>query len=216
MAVRTGIFGGSFNPIHKGHIALAEQILQSGLVDEIWLMVSPQNPLKDNHNLWNDQFRLHLARLAANNHPGIKVSDFEFRLPRPSYMYRTLNALEKAYPQRTFTLIIGADNWTCFHKWSHPDEILKKYPIIVYPRKGFPIKASEMPKNTILLDFDLYPISSTEIRQKLKQGEDVSQWLDENVEKECSRLQSQHHSFSNLTVSLSTTNSDAEDTSVSS
>ncbi len=216
MAIRTGIFGGSFNPIHKGHIALAEQILQSGLIDEIWLMVSPQNPLKDNRDLWNDQFRLHLARLAANNHPGIKVSDFEFRLPRPSYMYRTLNALEKAYPQRTFTLIIGADNWTCFHEWSHADEILENYHIIIYPREGFPIKTAELPKNAVLLNLELYPISSSEIRQKLKRGEDISQWLDGNVEKECLKRVFQNGSFSNLTVSPSTTNSGAEDTSVSS
>ena len=137
MAIRTGIFGGSFNPVHKGHIALAEQILQLGLLDEIWLMVSPQNPLKENNDLWDDQFRLQLARLAVAGHPNIQVSDFEFGLPRPSYTYCTLRALKKTYPQHSFTLIIGADNWNCFHKWINYDEILKEYPIIVYPRAGF-------------------------------------------------------------------------------
>ena len=214
MTIRTGIFGGSFNPIHKGHIALAGQIVQSGLVDEIWLMVSPQNPLKENKDLWNDQFRLHLARLAVADCPSIRVSDFEFGLSRPSYTYNTLRALRKAYPQRSFSLVVGADNWNCFHKWMNYDEILKEYPIIVYPRAGFTTNTSEAPKNVAFLHLQLYPVSSTEIRQKLERGEDVSQWLDPNVEKECRKALTQ--SLSKQTVSLSTTKPEASEASVSS
>ena len=190
MAVRTGIFGGSFNPIHKGHILLAEQILQSGMVDELWLMVSPQNPLKENSELWSDKIRLRLARLAVRNHPNIHVSDFEFGLPRPSYMYHTLEELNKTYPKRTFTLVIGADNWACFSDWCHSDDILKKYPIIIYPRNGFSFEQSQLPPNVTLLNTELYPISSTEIRERLQQGKDVSQWLDAEVERECKKLRS--------------------------
>ena len=214
MAIRTGILGGSFNPVHNGHIALAEQILQSGLLDEIWLMVSPLNPLKENKDLWNDQFRLHLAQLAVTGHPGIQASDFEFGLPLPSYTYYTLRTLKKTYPQRLFTLIIGADNWNCFHKWKNYDEILKEYPIIVYPRTGFPTKTPEVPANITFLQLQLYPISSTEIRQKLKQGNDVSLWLDPKVEKECRKVLAQ--SLSKQTVSPSTTKPEAAETSVSS
>ena len=216
MAIRTGIFGGSFNPVHKGHIALAEQILKSGLLDEIWLMVSPQNPLKENNELWDDQFRLHLARLAVAGHPNIQVSDFEFELPRPSYTYFTLRALKKAYPQHLFTLIIGADNWNCFHKWKNYDEILKEYPIIVYPRAGFQAKTPKVPANITFLHLQLYPISSTEIRQKLKQGDDVSPWLDSKVDDECRKALAQNESFSKQTVSASTTNPEADEASVSS
>lgn len=179
--IRTGIFGGSFNPIHKGHTALAEQILKQNLVDELWLVVSPQNPLKKDMQLMDDQTRLELAQLAVKNHPSIKVSDFEFHLPRPSYMTDTLKALRNSYPERNFCLIIGADNWLVFDHWFNYQEILKDYSIIVYARQGFPIDPKTLPQNVHLISPMLYPISSTEIRQNLKEETDVSKWLEPEV-----------------------------------
>ena len=131
---RVGIFGGSFNPIHLGHTALAAYICEQGLVDEVWLMVSPQNPLKQNRELLDEQERLTMARLATAPYPTLKACDFEFRLPRPSYTYHTLQALRKAYPNCEFSLIIGEDNWQCFSRWYRGKDIARETPIIVYPR----------------------------------------------------------------------------------
>ena len=187
--IRTGIFGGSFNPVHKGHIALAKKILEQGLVDEIWLMVSPQNPLKHEKDLMNDQLRLKLARLAIRNISNVKVSDFEFHLERPSYMVNTLNELQKAYPKRQFSLIIGADNWKVFPLWFHHEEILQNFPVIIYPRENYPVQADALPTGVQLLDADIFPVSSTEIRKRLEAGQDTSEWVTEPVRKELLRLQ---------------------------
>ena len=116
--INTGIFGGSFNPIHNGHIALAKHILLLAGLDEIWFVVSPQNPFKStDSDLLADHFRLELTRLALADEPHLVANDYEFRLPKPSYMWHTLQAMSYDYPNRTFTLLIGADNWMRFsHK----------------------------------------------------------------------------------------------------
>lgn len=182
--IRTGIFGGSFNPIHKAHIALAENILHTGMVDEIWLLVSPQNPFKKDLHLIDDTVRLEMARKAVEGHSKLKVSDFEFRLPRPSYMYHTLEELQKAYPKHEFSLIIGADNWINFDKWFRADDILKHHDILIYPRKDFEIQSTQLPEHVHLLDNqEIFPVSATEVREKLQQGEDISKWVDTKVEK---------------------------------
>ncbi|MFA6819790.1 MAG: nicotinate (nicotinamide) nucleotide adenylyltransferase [Bacteroidaceae bacterium] len=181
--IRTGIFGGSFNPIHKAHVALAENICRTGMVDEIWLLVSPQNPLKKDLHLMNDNLRLEMAQQAVKGHPMLQVSDFEFHLPRPSYMYHTLEELQKTFPEHVFTLIIGADNWLNFDQWFHADEILKHHDILIYPRKGFDINTALLPNNVHLLEKQkLFPVSSTEVREKLEHGENVSKWVDKKVE----------------------------------
>ena len=131
---RIGIFGGSFNPIHLGHTALAAYICEQGLVDEVWLMVSPQNPLKRNLALLDEQERLAMARLAVAPYSMLQACDFEFTLPRPSYTYHTLQALRAAYPDCEFSLIIGEDNWQCFDRWYRGEDIARETPIIVYPR----------------------------------------------------------------------------------
>jgi nicotinate-nucleotide adenylyltransferase len=182
--IRTGIFGGSFNPIHKAHIALAENILHTGMVDEVWLLVSPQNPFKKDLHLIDDTVRLEMARKAVEGHSKLKVSDFEFRLPRPSYMYHTLEELQKAYPKHEFSLIIGADNWINFDKWFRADDILKHHDILIYPRKDFEIQSTQLPEHVHLLDNqEIFPVSATEVREKLQQGEDISKWVDTKVEK---------------------------------
>ena len=133
--MRIGIFGGTYNPIHLGHTALASYICNLGLVDEVWLMVSPQNPFKQDHQLLDEAIRLRLATLAVQDFPRLRASDFEFHLPRPSYTYVTLQELTRTCPDDTFSLIIGADNWEKFPGWRNADDILAHYPIIVYPRE---------------------------------------------------------------------------------
>lgn len=173
---RVAIFGGSFNPVHNGHLALAAGVLQAGWADEVWLMVSPQNPLKSEDGLMPEEQRLRLARLAVAGRRGIAASDFEFGLPRPSYTWQTLEALRTAHPQKEFLLLIGSDNWQIFHRWARGEEILKRHGIIVYPRPGFPVSAAVLPPGVRLLEgVPLYPWSSTDIRQRLRQGADVSQ-----------------------------------------
>ena len=112
--IRTGIFGGSFNPIHNGHISLAQQLKEKAGLDEVWLMVSPQNPLKKAEDLLDDEIRMAMVRLALEGVEGIVASDFEMHLPKPSYTWNTLQALSKDYPDREFVLLMGGDNWACF------------------------------------------------------------------------------------------------------
>lgn len=179
----TGIFGGSFNPIHNGHIALARQILDKGDLDEIWFMVSPQNPLKSADTLTDDNYRLTLVRAALEGETRLKACDYEFNMPRPSYTYDTLMALRRDYPDRDFTLIMGGDNWERFHRWYKWEEILRQFRIIIYPRQGAAIDTASLPANVRLVDTTLYNISSTEIREKISKGEDISRLVPEAVAK---------------------------------
>ncbi len=179
----TGIFGGSFNPIHNGHIALARQILDKGDLDEIWFMVSPQNPLKSADTLADDNYRLTLVRAALEGETRLKACDYEFNMPRPSYTYDTLMALRRDYPDRDFTLIMGGDNWERFHRWYKWEEILRQFRIIIYPRQGAAIDTASLPANVRLVDTTLYNISSTEIREKISKGEDISRLVPEAVAK---------------------------------
>ena len=172
MKTRTGIYGGSFNPIHEGHIALAKALADCGLVDEIWLLVSPQNPFKVNAELLDDDERLRLARLAVCDVPGVEVCDREFFLPRPSYMYKTLNALSKEHPEREFVLVIGADNWERFHDWYRSKDILSAYHIIIYPRPGYTLQ--NVPSGVTVADTPLLDISSTKIRRRITSDPDYA------------------------------------------
>ena len=161
----TGIYGGSFNPIHIGHVCLAKALADSGLVDEMWLLVSPQNPFKVDEHLLDDEKRLHLARLAVTDVPGVEVCDREFYLPRPSYMYNTLRALSREHPDREFVLVIGADNWERFSNWYRSQDILSAYRVIIYPRPGF--DCQDVPQGVTIADTPLLDISSTEIRYRI-------------------------------------------------
>ena len=185
--IRTAIFGGSFNPIHSGHVHLARQVLAAGLADEVWLMVSPHNPLKKQEGLLDEQARLRLARLAVEGVEGVQVSDFEFTLPRPSYTWRTLQALEKEYPGREFMLLIGADNWAVFDKWAHHEDLMRSHEIIVYPREGYPLHPEQMPDGVHVLHADLYPWSSTLVRERLAQGLDCTPYVPGKVLDEIAR-----------------------------
>ena len=205
---KVGLFGGSFNPVHLGHTALAAYVCEQGLVDEVWMMVSPQNPLKQNLELLDEQHRLAMMQLAVVPYPVLKACDFEFHLPRPSYTYHTLQALRAAYPDYSFSLIIGEDNWQNFHRWYRGEEILRETPVIVYPREEdkrssaqsseFEVQSSEERNSvelsaapqfsivnsqlSILESPPLFPYSSTEVRAALAEGKDVSTMLHPDVE----------------------------------
>ena len=170
----TGVYGGSYNPIHLGHTSMASAIVAQGLVDEMWLVVSPQNPLKDG-GLWDDAFRLELARIAVRDIDSVEVSDVEFGLPKPNYMVSTLATLSSRFPDREFVLVIGQDNWECFHRWYKWEEILAGYRIIVLPRESgeTPAKVPLSPKedgnaHVLFADLPLVNISSTWVRAEIK------------------------------------------------
>lgn len=176
-----GLFGGTFDPIHKGHTALAEYIRKELKLDEVWFLVTPQNPWKKDKSLSPDSMRLEMARIALRPFPCLKASDYEFHLEKPSYTYQTLRSLRSDYPQHCFTLIIGADNWAGFDKWSHPEEILTHHPIAVFPREGYPLPASSSP-DVHLINAPLINVSSTEIRNRTNHNQDISDLIDKDVE----------------------------------
>ena len=167
----TAIFGGSFNPIHVGHIALAQAILRQTGVEEVWLMVSPQNPLKQEDGLLADHLRLQLARKALENTDGIVASDYEFHLPKPSYTWNTLQHLSCDYPDREFILLIGGDNWAHFERWRNWKDILRTYDVVVYPRNSY--------QGTV--DCPLLDVSSTQIRQRVRLGESISGMVPDSI-----------------------------------
>lgn len=175
----TVVYGGSFNPIHRGHLALGRSLVENGLAAEVWYMVSPQNPLKDRAELLPDADRLHLVEIAVAGQHGLKACDFEFGLPRPSYTVHTLRALRAAFPGRIFALLVGADNWACFRRWYHWEEILASTQVFVYPRPGFPLDGAALPPQVRLISAPLFPVSSTEIRRVLRSGHDeaAAEWL---------------------------------------
>ena len=181
--MRIGIYGGSFNPIHKGHTELAASIVQQGLVDELWLLVSPLNPLKqgETSDIAEYEHRLSMARLAAEDIEGVKVSDFEKNLPLPSYTITTLGELRKAYPEHEFVLVIGADNWERFPRWYHAQEIIDTYSILIYRRPGCEMDETLLPLSVQVVDTPLYDISSTEIRESVKKGRMPLKWVDRKV-----------------------------------
>ena len=172
---RIGIYGGSFNPIHTGHISLAQHILSAARLDGVWLVVSPQNPLKaGNGSLIDDEVRLRLARKALEGVSGISVFDCEFHMPRPSYMWHTLRHLSETNPDVSFTLIIGADNWLDFDRWYRSRDIIAAYNVIIFPREGYPVDATKLPQGVCLVNTPLFPISSTKISQKVARRESIT------------------------------------------
>lgn len=185
--MKVAIYGGTFNPIHKGHTGLAQAVCKTGLVDEVWLMVSPLNPLKRNQqtDLQPTDVRLHMARLATQGIACLRVSDFETHLPVPSYTYNTLQELRRAYPEHTFSLLVGEDNWERFPQWYRGDEIRAQHDIVVYgrnrplpsPPQGEGVisvfsKGSNhsLPLGRVGKGSVLYEVSSTQIRESLRSG----------------------------------------------
>lgn len=175
--MKIGIYGGSFNPIHIGHVSLAKNILQENIVDELWFVVSPRNPLKNEDVLEDDFTRLSHVRDVVAGIDRAKVSDVEFHLPKPSYMYMTLKKIQEQCPKDILFLIIGADNWLCFKAWKNYEEILEKYNILIYPRQGYKIDSSVLPSNVKYLEMPIYNISSSQIRDMVSRGEDIIEYM---------------------------------------
>ena len=177
-----GLLGGSFNPIHIGHISLAKQLLKIAGLDEIWFMVSPQNPLKDRGTLLDEKLRFELTKAALQDEEGLKACDYEFHLPRPSYTWNTLQQLSKDFPEHTFILLIGGDNWQNFHRWYRADDILNNHQIVVYPRRGCEIDTASLPDNVSVANTELLDISSTEIRGRVKRNESIKTCVPKVIE----------------------------------
>ncbi|MCM1291162.1 MAG: nicotinate (nicotinamide) nucleotide adenylyltransferase [Prevotella sp.] len=187
---RIAIYGGTFDPIHNGHLMLANYVAQSGLVDEVRLMVSPLNPFKTGVQISTDRIRLEMARTACRNLDNVSVSDFEMTLPQPNYTAHTLEALSEHYPEDEFSLLIGADNLLVFDKWCEPEKILQNHRLIVYPRPGYntdadiPTSILENSRHGIILlnDAPVAEISSSFIRSRLALGKDMRGFIPECVQ----------------------------------
>ena len=166
---KIGLFFGSFNPIHEGHLSIARYLLDNDYCKSIWLVVSPQNPWKKNRDLLQEQKRLELVRAAIAEDKRMEVCDIEFDMPRPSYTYQTLRKLRSDIPNQEFALIVGGDNLQKFQEWKNFQEILSLHTLFVYPRPG--INVTHLPEGDIVLvDAPQTSISSTEIRQKIERG----------------------------------------------
>lgn len=178
-----GLYFGSFNPIHHGHLIIASHFINETSLDEVWLIVSPQNPFKNTTSLLNEHQRFHLAQLALEDETKIKASNIEFKLPKPSYTVNTLTYLKEKYPQHQFTIIMGSDGFQNINKWHNAEVILKNYPIAVYIRPGFEIKETFGAQLTIQ-EAPLLDISSTHIRSLIKQKKSIKYLVPEKVREE--------------------------------
>lgn len=183
--MRIGIYSGSFNPVHIGHIALVDYIIDQKILDEVWLIRSPQNPLKASNTLLSDDHRAKMLKLAIKGHKSLKINCIEDNLPKPNYTINTLRALKDLHPDKEFYLIIGADNWEIFDKWKDWDIILKDFHLIVYPRPGYdcPTINPEVYPTVTYIDAPLFDISSTEIRDRLSKKESINDLVSLEVEK---------------------------------
>ena len=182
--MRIGLFGGSFNPIHNAHIALASTICEQARLDEVWFMVSPQNPLKQAEDLLGENKRYEMVKQALDSQAKVlKASNYEFHLERPSYTWKTLRALKLDFPQHEFSLIIGGDNWVRFPRWAHSEEILANHHIYIYPREDSEIDEATLPKNVHLIHTPKINITSTMLREMVRNGKDISAFVPEVVAK---------------------------------
>lgn len=168
-----GLFFGSFNPLHNGHVGIARYLLEKNLCSEVWFVVSPCNPFKVDRFLLPEQDRFEIVKAAITGMPGMKVCDIEFTMPKPSYTVDTLRVLYDRYPERQFALIIGGDNVPDFSRWKDYHWIKEHCPIFVYPRAGIAVSKEEYPGMTFI-DAPLFPLSATEIRDMVRKNNDVS------------------------------------------
>lgn len=179
--MHVGLFFGSFNPVHIGHMALANYMLSFTNMQEVWMVVSPQNPLKNKSQLLDQNNRLLLVNLAIDDHPNIRSSNIEFALPQPSYTINTLVHLSEKYPQHTFSLIMGQDNLQGFSKWKNYEEILRNYHIYIYPRPACGATEFDSHPHVHLTDAPMMDISATFIRNAIKEKKDIRFYLPPKV-----------------------------------
>jgi len=187
LKIRTAVYGGTFNPIHKGHLAVTEGVMTCGMADELWLMVTPRNPFKKNWRLLSDGLRLKMAQEAVEGIDGVTASDFEFSLPKPSYTVNTLRKLSEEYPDREFLLVIGSDNWESFKMWYETEYIQEHYHILIYPRENYPLP-EQLPECFTIIDAPMVNVSSTMIRNAVKEGLPIDGLVPECVARTISEL----------------------------
>jgi len=178
--MKVGLFFGSFNPIHVGHLIIANHILNEVPLNSLWFIVSPQNPLKKTGSLLKAYDRLHLVRTATENDKRIRVSDVEFHLPQPSYTIDTLTYLQEKYQDKRFSIIMGSDSFQNLHNWKNFETLIKNYEILIYRRRNFEV-INSLKANIEVLDAPLLDISSTEIRKMIKNGKSIRYLVPENV-----------------------------------
>jgi len=179
----TGLFFGSFNPIHIGHLAIANYMLAFTEMKEIWFVVSPHNPFKERQNMISENDRLHLVNLAIEDHPPYRSCDIEFNMPKPSYTIDTLLCLTEKYPQEKFAIIMGSDNLELFNEWKKSKDIIANYFRYIYPRPETPPQFLENIPNATVVNAPLMDISSSFIRQAIAEGKDVPFYLHSKVYK---------------------------------
>lgn len=178
---KIGLFFGSFNPIHSGHLVIASYMANYTDLEEVWLVVSPHNPLKKKDSLINSYDRLEMVNLAIENAENLRSSTIEFSLPQPSYTIDTLIHLKEKYPNKEFVLIMGSDNLTTLHKWKNHDILLRDYNIYVYPRPGHQGHELEKHNAVKMTDAPLMELSATFIRQSVKAGKSVRYFVPDKV-----------------------------------
>ena len=182
--MKIGLYFGTFNPIHIGHLIIANHMAEHADLDQIWMVVTPHNPLKKKDTLLKDAIRLELVYLATENYPKIKPSDIEFKLPQPSYTVNTLAYIQEKYPNNDFSLIMGEDNLKSFHKWKNYEVILQNHDIYVYPRLDAKSTLVEVKKDTLenhskihFIDAPVVEISATFIREAIKKNINIQPLL---------------------------------------
>jgi len=185
---KIGLFFGSFNPIHIGHLILANYILENSDMDELWFVVSPQNPFKDKKSLLADHNRLDMVQLAVKNYPKMRASNVEFSLPKPSYTIDTLTYLKEKYPNYSFALIMGEDNLDSLPKWKNAEKLMSDYQIIVYPRTfeggtstSLSVSKIKNQENINIINAPIIELSATETRKMIKEGKNVRPMLPPEV-----------------------------------
>jgi len=181
--MEVGLYFGSFNPIHIGHLIIASYARQTTDLNQVWLIVSPQNPLKPSGSLLNEYHRMNLVKLAIEDDINLRVSDVEFHLPKPSYTVHTLAYLKEKYPQHQFSIIMGSDSFSNLTKWKNYEYIVRHHKIYVFNRPGFPVN-NAIEANIEILEAPLLEISSTDIRTMIKKGLSVRYMLADKVMKE--------------------------------
>lgn len=187
--MRIGLYFGSFNPIHHGHLIIASHVADNTDCQQVWFIVTPQNPLKAQNSLLNEAHRKHLLDLSIEGDPRLKTSNIEFKLPKPSYTIDTLTHLSDQYPQHNFSVIMGSDAFTNIRRWKNWETLLKNYSILIYERPGFPIDPQLMKNDSKILQAPLLQISSTLIRKLIKDDQSIRYLVPDIVAEEIKNQQ---------------------------
>jgi nicotinate-nucleotide adenylyltransferase len=181
ISLRAGLFFGSFNPVHIGHMAIANYMAEFTGIDQLWFVVSPQNPFKNEEKLLNGYDRTGLVHLAISDDSRFRVCDIELTMPKPSYTIDTLTRLSTMYPDHHFEIIMGSDNLVSLHKWKNYTDIISRYRILIYPRPGYPDKPKNMEGLMEWVNAPMMDISSTFIRDSIKAGKNMKFFLPDKV-----------------------------------